>query len=163
MEFNERLRASRKKIGMTQMDLAERAGIAVNSVRLYESGKVVPKLDTIERIAAALDIDVNWLLHGYTLKEHDEAFILRLCGEGDVSGRDLYLQKHPDDEPAPARETAMNAEKMLLKYFRTLNETGQNVAVERVEELAKIPDYQRPTVPAQSAPDDTADKDPDKK
>ena len=31
----------------------------------------------------------------------------------------------------------------MLESFSTLNETGQKKAVERVEELAKIPDYQR--------------------
>lgn len=106
MEFNERLRVSRKEKGLTQVDLAEKAGIAVNSVRLYESGKVTPKLDAMRKLADALEIDINWLLNGFTLKEHDEEFIQRLQGKGDVSARDLYLKKHPDDEPAPAKEKA---------------------------------------------------------
>ena len=78
MEFNERLRVSRKEKGLTQVDLAEKAGIAVNSVRLYESGKVTPKLDAMRKLADALEIDINWLLNGYTLEEHNEKFIQRL-------------------------------------------------------------------------------------
>ena len=54
-------------------------------------------------------------------------------------------------------------EEQLLNYFRTLNDNGQSVAVDRVEELAQIPKYQR----AQSAPQDTPagpdDKEPAEK
>lgn len=48
-------------------------------------------------------------------------------------------------------------EEQLLNHFRTLNDNGQTVAVERVQELAQIPAYQRraePTQDASSAPDD---------
>ncbi len=58
---------------------------------------------------------------------------------------------------------ANRRESRLLYHFRNLNDNGQTVAVERVEELAKIPDYQRPAEPAQDAPGGTDDKDPDKK
>lgn len=113
MEFNERLRVSRKEKGLTQVDLAEKAGIAVNSVRLYESGKVTPKLDAMRKLADALEIDINWLLNGFTLKEHDEEFIQRLQGKGDVSARDLYLKKHPDDEPAKEKAPQSDVDRLM--------------------------------------------------
>lgn len=56
MKFNERLRTVRKENGLTQADLAERAGIAINSVRLYESGKITPKIDTMRKLADALGV-----------------------------------------------------------------------------------------------------------
>ena len=64
MEFNERLRTIRKEHGLTQAELAEKAGIAVNSVRLYESGKVIPKLDTIARIARAMGLTASDFVGG---------------------------------------------------------------------------------------------------
>lgn len=113
MEFNERLKTARKQARMTQVELAEKAGIAVNSVRLYEAGKIVPKLDTIEKISGALSVDFNWLLNGFTLEEHNEAFINRISGHGDTSARDLYLQKHPNDEPAKTPKRNFDFQKMV--------------------------------------------------
>lgn len=57
MEFHEELQIARKEKGLTQVALAEKVGISVNSVRLYESGKITPTLETLKKIALALDID----------------------------------------------------------------------------------------------------------
>lgn len=59
MKFNERLRMVRKENRLTQGELAERAGISVNSVRLYESGKVTPKIGTIIKIADVFGMSLN--------------------------------------------------------------------------------------------------------
>mgnify|MGYP002518213785 CR=1 FL=1 len=67
MEFCERLKNLRKEKGLTQIELAEKAGIAVNSVRLYESGKITPKMDSVEKIAVALNTTVASLM-GYEEK-----------------------------------------------------------------------------------------------
>lgn len=151
MEFNERLRVSRKEKGLTQIDLAEKAGIAVNSVRLYESGKVTPKLDAMRKLADALEIDINWLLNGFTLKEHDEEFIQRLQGKGDVSARDLYLKKHPDDEPAPAKEKAPQSD--VDRLMEGLNAESIRKLREYAELLLLGQDAQTaPTVPDDKEP-----------
>ena len=54
-------------------------------------------------------------------------------------------------------------ESQLLSHFRTLNDNGQTVAVERVQELAQIPAYQRHAEPTQDAPSAPDDKDPAEK
>lgn len=38
-----RIRSARLQKGLTQAELAEKAAIAINSIRLYESGKESPK------------------------------------------------------------------------------------------------------------------------
>lgn len=118
MEFNERLRAVRKEKGLTQAELAEKAGIAVNSVRLYESGKVTPKLDTIARIAGAM---------GLTASDFVDGQWSRFQG-GFLSDEEIQL----DDREA-----------QLIYHFRTLNKKGQNVAIERLEEMTQLPKYQQ--------------------
>lgn len=136
------------------MDLAEKAGIAVNSVRLYESGKVTPKFDTMRKLANALEIDINWLLNGFTLEEHDEAFIQRLQGKGDVSARDLYLTKHPDDEPTPAKEKAPQSD--VDRLMEGLN----------AESIRKLREYAELLLlgqGAQSTPGSADDNDPTEK
>lgn len=54
-------------------------------------------------------------------------------------------------------------EEQLLQHFRALNDNGQTVAVERVQELTQIPAYQRRADTAQSVPGGADDKEPAEK
>ena len=56
MSIGERIRLIRTEKGMTQKEVAERAGMADSAIRKYESGRVIPKSETIRRIAAALNV-----------------------------------------------------------------------------------------------------------
>ena len=62
MTDGDRMKKARKAAGLTQIQVAQRAGIAVNSLRLYEAGKRQPRLDQLQRIAAALGVSVSDLL-----------------------------------------------------------------------------------------------------
>lgn len=68
-----RIRNARKKLCLTQQELGERLGVSGAMIGQYESGTRNPKIDTAKRIADALNTDVNWLLHGYTLGDRDDA------------------------------------------------------------------------------------------
>lgn len=111
-EIGKLIREERKKKGLTQAIVAKNAGIAVNSLRLYEAGKRCPNLDQLKKIAKALDADP------FSLMDFDTA--------SDVLSDMIY-----------------NPEKYLLAAFNQLNEKGQSVAVARVEELGKIPEYKK--------------------
>lgn len=138
MKFNERLRAIRKEKGLTQAELAEKAGIAVNSVRLYEAGARLPKLDTIARMAVAMSLTANDLMAGQW---------------GKFDGIFLSDEEFQQDD----------REAQLIYHFRTLNDNGQTVAVERVQELTQIPAYQRRADTAQDVPGGADDKEPAEK
>ncbi len=60
--IGEKIREERKKIGMTQEDLAEKVGISVNFVSLIENGKNM-SLDTMIRIANTFNVSVDYLLN----------------------------------------------------------------------------------------------------
>lgn len=60
----QRIRSSRKTIKMTQQELADKSGMAVNSIRRYEGEKVVPRVTDLQKIATALGADVNYLANG---------------------------------------------------------------------------------------------------
>ena len=51
----------RQDIGLTQGELERRAGLAHNAISRIEQGDVSPKLETIEKIAAAMSISVEQL------------------------------------------------------------------------------------------------------
>lgn len=57
MTFSENLFALRKEKGLSQNELAKRAGLSQTAIYYLEKGKRQAKFETILRIAAALDAD----------------------------------------------------------------------------------------------------------
>ena len=60
--FSKNLRALRQRFGMSQGDLARKAGIRQNVLSRMELSKANPTLRTIATIAAALGVSVGALL-----------------------------------------------------------------------------------------------------
>lgn len=57
--FGEKVRKLRKKQGMSQQDLAEKAGLDLTSVNEIENGGRNPMLKTIRKISSALKVSVK--------------------------------------------------------------------------------------------------------
>lgn len=60
------IKTARKRLKITQKELATRLGIAEITIRKYENGDREPNLETIEKLALALDITPYELLGGAT-------------------------------------------------------------------------------------------------
>lgn len=60
--FGERLRETRVKAGLSQSDLEEISGIPKARLSRYENGHVAPSIQTLERLAAALNVSEASLL-----------------------------------------------------------------------------------------------------
>ena len=58
---------------LTQQQLAERAGLAADSIRRLENDGFSPSLFTLEKLARALRMPASQLLAGYELRERDIA------------------------------------------------------------------------------------------
>ena len=56
MTIGQSIRTFRNKVGMTQQELSEKTGISVQSIRKYESDKVVPKSQNLQSIAKTLGV-----------------------------------------------------------------------------------------------------------
>ena len=54
--FSETLRYYRESAGLTQYQLADKAGINQTLITRYETGKAMPRKKAIEKLAAALDV-----------------------------------------------------------------------------------------------------------
>ena len=117
MTVGERIKAARKNAGMTQKELADKLNISYVGVSQWENNLRNPKFETLQRIADALDTEVNIFISGQTLEQRDQAM------------KDYVAKRFNEAQ--------------LMTAFNKLNDKGQQVAVERVEELTKIPDYQR--------------------
>ena len=74
MSIGEQIRSARKAAGLTQKALGDRCQMPDSQIRQYELGMVKPKLEQLQRIANALDIDVSLLLDVDVIrKEMDDA------------------------------------------------------------------------------------------
>jgi len=56
--FAKNLRENRRKCGLTQAQLAEKAQVSTHYIALIELARNIPKVETIERLAKALKVDV---------------------------------------------------------------------------------------------------------
>lgn len=61
MVTSDNIRIFRKKKNLTQKELGLLCGIAESTIRRYELGKLNPKYETMQKIAAALGVDVQEL------------------------------------------------------------------------------------------------------
>jgi transcriptional regulator with XRE-family HTH domain len=61
-DLGKNLRAARKKLGLTQEEVAERSGVQAGEVSRIERGQRDPKVSTLERLAAAVEVPPGRLL-----------------------------------------------------------------------------------------------------
>jgi len=86
MTVGEKIKYRRKTIGITQNRLAELTGIHPVSIRKYETDKMIPGQEHLNRIADALSTSANALADTVDYK-------IRLETDGDVAGLLITLNK----------------------------------------------------------------------
>ena len=89
--FGKRVRALRRAKDMTQEQLAERAGLSLQSVGEIERGRGNPTLVNIERLSAALEEDLASLLDlgdvGMTREQVQKELLELLAGASEEQVR----------------------------------------------------------------------------
>jgi transcriptional regulator with XRE-family HTH domain len=56
--FAKNLRENRRKCGLTQAQLAEKAEVSTHYIALIELARNIPKVQTIERLAKVLNVEI---------------------------------------------------------------------------------------------------------
>ena len=93
MSWRDRLRIAVKGSGVTQSEIARRAGLSVESLSRIMTGAQQPRLTTVIRLARAARVSVAWLLNeqrGIELTDRERktiiaagAILLDVFGKGD--------------------------------------------------------------------------------
>jgi transcriptional regulator with XRE-family HTH domain len=123
MLIGERIRALREKQGLTQGDLEERSGLLRCYTSRVENGHTVPSLETIEKIARALNLPLYQVF--YDGEKPPEMDPLTTDGRrklpfGKTDGDRKYIQsllRLVDGMDAPER-------KQLLRTAREMSKAG---------------------------------------
>lgn len=64
MSLSDACRIARARAGLTQAEFAARAGVALKVIKQLEGGQGNPRLESIERIAAAARLRLGWMPPG---------------------------------------------------------------------------------------------------
>lgn len=151
--IGERIKSARKERGLTQKGLAAQVGVPYQTIQYWENGRRNPKIDNLQKVADALDTDVNWLLRGSVAQQQAEFarhVLHKKSGAAKLSEVNQVFNTASDQSaetaaPEPAGSVLSPLEVQLLEHFRSLNAAGQSVAVERLGELAQLPAYKKAT------------------
>ncbi len=118
--IGDNIRTQRKIAGLTQGRLAEKLHVPASLIGQYERGVRKPKLETLNRIADALQVPVSVLI--------DEP----PAGYADKFKRDLTEYKilaFPMDS--------------IKESYEKMNNAGRQEAARRIEQLSRLDEYKK--------------------
>lgn len=137
MTTGARIKAARKKAGMTQDDLGAELGVSGSMIAQYETGKRKPKIETLKKIADALKVDTYLDLYGDNDSKDVAAHIKERIkiGASMKSGltREAFLAEYQE-----YGYIFDSVEKRLVSAFNKLNFNGRTLALITVEGMADI-------------------------
>lgn len=165
-DFADNIRKIREKKGMTQKEVAKAMGVSQQAYSQYESGKRVPKSETIERIARALDAQYSDFFGLERAETADYQTALNLAlkesmnGRGDIDPEKLFWNLRENNAAVRYHGLMMLRQKtdqlyieeledmpdselraIAMQSFDGLNRVGKIEAVKRLAELEQLPRY----------------------
>ena len=116
MTQGEMIKKLRKEQGITQKELANRLGLAPQNIAQWETGKRNPKFETLQKLAAALNIDIS-----------------------------NFIDYSEPPEKLGSIEEAQEAfiDTDLEEIIEKLNINGKKKLTVYAEDLSKIPEYRK--------------------
>ena len=126
MKQNEKIKIIRRYKGLTQKEVAEKMGTTAQNYSQYETGKRTPTRSTLEKIAAAIG-----------------------CDPLEISA-DITTDGLPFDTPDGMRQ------KTFINNFLSLNQEGQKKALDFLDVLLMVPEYQNDIYKAKKVDFDTS-------
>lgn len=140
-----KLKKVRKEKGLTQKELAKISNIGEATLRNIELGIANPKLETIRKIANALDVDF------FELVDDPDVFI-GLQPPVVAGGLELHRQMEefkrkygfsPSSSIEDTKTVLDDYDKKMIVAFNRLNNDGKEQAINFVEDIAFNPKYRK--------------------
>ncbi len=138
LEVNKRITECREKAKIKKKQVAEQIGMKYSTYCAMENKNKRFDLETLELIAKALDVSVDYLLYGHKNYDFTPIEPSVLVAESPNKG------KSPFDDPIPPvvkynhKEFILSSEeKALITFFRNLSKDNKLAVREFIEELNK--------------------------
>ncbi|WP_195277047.1 helix-turn-helix domain-containing protein [Anaerotruncus rubiinfantis] len=149
MTTGQLIKAARRNAGLTQKELGEKLDVTYQTLAQWENDLRNPKYETLQRIADALDVTVEYL-RGLTNDPQAIPFSMNLqeSGKGHSSVRKFSFSDSGTaprtPEEAACRLQAIGEKAIeIADNLEKLNAEGQQKAADYVADLTKVPDYQK--------------------
>lgn len=128
-DFATRLKELRIEKKVTQQDLADFLHVSQNAIYNWENGKREANLEMIGKIAEYFEVAPSYLL-GYIDTKHIVS----------IKTKNNLIESTKNN--TIIKTTNKRLEKLAISFSK-LNSIGQEKAVEQIEILTKIPEYQK--------------------
>lgn len=134
MDIGKNIKAIREKRGLSQRELDEKLGSTQQAIGQLENNKTSPRIETLDRVAAALNVTITDLIG---------SDLLSLTEKGRQAKKlpDSVIDSLLSITDAGKEAAESSKESLLILNYRKLNPEGKTEAVKRVEELTQIPKY----------------------
>lgn len=156
MDISEKIKKLRKDKGLSQKELAKKAGLSIASIQGYEQGKYKPKKEATQKLARALGVltyDIQtpddspemWAEDGFGLMQYAQ----KVASETGRSFIDVFfdIATRPDGYIESREDFTESFLDSMDILGMELNKAGMDKAVELVELIAKIPEYRKESDP----------------
>lgn len=118
MKIGQKLKALRQERGLTQVELAKKSGVSIQSIKRYETRDENITIENINKLANALDVDSSYFLSPSVSKlslSHEEKELISLYRKFDEEEREIIL----DEWRAKARRIEYEQKKAAAKNTQT--------------------------------------------
>ena len=139
----QKIRQLRIERGLSQKALGEKCGLPQQAINRIEQGQRKIDIDLLFKIATALKTDISEFLGNERFPFEPD--IRETYINFDNKERHHLLIHHYDEMGRVGRNSLME----ILASLKRLNQTGQQEAAKRVEELTELPRYTKPDEPPQ--------------
>ncbi len=135
MTIGERIKEIRKEAGLTQKELAEMCEIAIITIQQYERNKRQPRIEQLQRIAAALGVLPGDLLQDGMYPTSEEMAAIHAAHEA--------AKADPEYNERQAEIEEKRLTNLIRQKAELLNSTGKQKTVDYMTDLSEHPKYQK--------------------
>ena len=143
MTTGERIRAIRIEKKLTQKQVGDRCGMADSNIRAYELGNANPKIETLQRIATALEVPIGFLLGMPVNLDGEIERIEKQFPAATVTETDDKVIFHIIEKPTEVPDSESLRRKLLLEKYDALTPKGKLKVLDYTCELSRLPEYRQ--------------------
>lgn len=144
----ELIKAARLKAGLTQRELSDKLNVSFVNISQWENGTRNPKIETLQRIADALQIPVFELMESTGDSAFSEIKLFRyLTNEqiNEIIDRSTKASRFTETIDRLLEDSTVEDERLnsIIENYHQLNEAGQQQLAGQAESLTYIPKYKK--------------------
>lgn len=152
-----KIAVERKKLGLSQEELAKKVGVSQKSISKYERETRRPTYETLTAMANLFGVTTDYLLGSdkmlppeeprYT--SEDEYELVLLYRKFQEKSSTIAMEKSLEEFFSGIMVASTKAEKKILQTYRQLNEDNKDIIMGKSKELLKEQDSPNPPVAAE--------------